>query len=153
MENKFIVAKEGKVGKMRIFSEIDNGGFTLDRFLQEFDSLQSDDSIDEIEIQINSLGGSTWRGFPIALLPQLNSPLYLNADGTLRIETVGLFTSKCEQGLDSMRRDGELSNYLITIDANQDVLSDDTLTIGVALLPVGISRFIKITLGYAVSIA
>ncbi|MEJ1242117.1 Clp protease ClpP [Chryseolinea sp. T2] len=64
-ENKFIVAKDGKVGKMRLFNEIDTEGFTLDRFLAEFDTLQNDDSVDEIEILINSLGGSTWKGFPI----------------------------------------------------------------------------------------
>jgi ATP-dependent protease ClpP protease subunit len=64
-ENKFIVAKENKIGKMRLFSEIDSEGYTLDRFLIEFESLQQDDSIDEIEIMINSLGGSVFKGFPI----------------------------------------------------------------------------------------
>lgn len=88
-----------------------------------------------------------------SLLPELNSPLYLDADGRLRIETVGKFTSKCEQALDGMRRNGELSNYKITIDPNQDVLSDDTLKIDVKLQPVGVARFINITLGFAVSIA
>jgi hypothetical protein len=88
-----------------------------------------------------------------SLLLELNSPLYLDADGKLRIETVGKFTSKCEQALDGMRRNGELSNYKITINPNQDVLSDDTLRIDVKLQPVGVARFINITLGFAVSIA
>jgi ATP-dependent protease ClpP protease subunit len=65
IENKFIVAKENRVGKMRLFSEIDSEGYTLERFLVEFDSLQNDESIDEIEILINSLGGSVFKGFPI----------------------------------------------------------------------------------------
>lgn len=64
-ENRFIVAKENKVGRMRLFNEIDSEGYTLDRFLIEFESLQKDDSIDEIEILINSLGGSVFKGFPI----------------------------------------------------------------------------------------
>src|SRR5688500_10577228 len=65
MENKFIVAKENRVGEMRLFSELDSQGNTLERFLYEFESLKKDDSIDEIEILINSLGGSVFRGFPI----------------------------------------------------------------------------------------
>lgn len=64
-ENKFIVAKENRVGKMRLFSEIDSEGYTLERFLAEFESLQQDDSVNEIEILINSLGGSVFKGFPI----------------------------------------------------------------------------------------
>jgi len=88
-----------------------------------------------------------------ALLPELNSPLYLDADGKLRIETVGKFTSKCEQALDGMRRNGELSNYKITINPSQDVLSDDVLHVDVKLQPVGVARFISITLGFAVSVA
>lgn len=65
IENKFIVAKENSIGKMRLFSEIDSEGYTLDKFLAEFDSLQSDDSIKKIEIEINSLGGSVFKGWPI----------------------------------------------------------------------------------------
>lgn len=65
IENKFIVAKEGGIGKMRIFNEIDSAGYTLDMFLHEFESLQNDDSVTEIEILINSLGGSVFKGFPI----------------------------------------------------------------------------------------
>lgn len=63
--DKFIIAKEGRVGRMRLFSLIDSEGFTLEKFLSEFQALEGDDSIDEIEILINSGGGSVWQGFPI----------------------------------------------------------------------------------------
>lgn len=65
MENKFIVDKQGKTGRMKLFNEIDSEGYTSERFLTEFESLQADDSIDEIEILINSLGGAVYKGFPI----------------------------------------------------------------------------------------
>ncbi|HTF18151.1 MAG TPA: Clp protease ClpP [Chryseolinea sp.] len=65
MENKFIVAKENRIGKMRLFNEIDSEGYTSERFLIEFEALESDDSIDEIEILINSLGGSVYKGLPL----------------------------------------------------------------------------------------
>lgn len=65
MENKFIIAKTGGVGRMKLFNEIDNSGYSLDRFLLEFEALQQDESIDEIEVLINSLGGSVYKGMPI----------------------------------------------------------------------------------------
>lgn len=64
-ENKFIVAKNNRVGKMRLFGEIDSEGVMLERFLLEFESLENDDSIDEIEVLINSIGGNVFMGFPI----------------------------------------------------------------------------------------
>ncbi|MEJ1242115.1 DUF2586 family protein [Chryseolinea sp. T2] len=88
-----------------------------------------------------------------SLLPQLNSPLYLEESGSLRLETIGKFTSLAEQGLQGMLRAGELSNYSVYIDPAQDVLASDTLVIDVKLQPVGVSRYINITLGFAVSLA
>jgi len=64
-ESKFIVAKADGIGRMRLFNEIDSEGYTLETFLAEFESLQQDESVKEIEILINSLGGSVFKGFPI----------------------------------------------------------------------------------------
>lgn len=108
---------------------------------------------DFYSIERNRVVNKSRKLLRTSLLPELNSPLYLDESGKLRIETVGKFTSKCEQALDGMRRNGELSNYRITIDPSQDVLADDTLKIDVKLQPVGVARFIDITLGFAVSVA
>jgi len=116
-------------------------------------SVATSEASDFYSIERNRVVNKSRKLLRTSLLPELNSPLYLDADGKLRIETVGKFTSKCEQALDGMRRNGELSNYKITINPNQDVLSDDTLKIDVKLQPVGVARFINITLGFAVSIA
>lgn len=111
------------------------------------------ESSDFYSIERNRVVNKSRKLLRTSLLPELNSPLYLDEDGKLRIETVGKFISKCEQALDGMKRNGELSNYRITIDPNQDVLSDDTLRIDVKLQPVGVARFINITLGFAVSVS
>ena len=111
------------------------------------------DTSDYFSIERNRTINKARRLLRTALLPELNSPLYLDDSGKLRIETIAKFTSLCEQALDGMRRAGELSNYRIDIDPNQDVLSDDTLTIAVRLLPVGVARYINITLGYTLSLS
>lgn len=124
-----------------------NGSFFNSSFVA------TSEASDFYSIERNRVINKSRKLLRTALLPELNSPLYLNEDGTLRIETVGKFSSKCEQALDGMKRNGELSNYKITINPNQDVLSDDTLRIDVKLQPVGVARFVAITLGFAVSIA
>lgn len=111
------------------------------------------ESSDFYSIERNRVINKSRKLLRTSLLPELNSPLYLDESGKLRIETVGKFESKCSQALDGMKRNGEVSNYRITIDPNQNVLSDDTLRIGVKIQPVGVARFIDITLGFAVSIA
>lgn len=111
------------------------------------------DSSDFYSIERNRVINKARKLLRTALLPELNSPLYLNSDGTLAIETVGKFSSKCEQALDGMRRNSEVSNYRITIDPLQDVLSNDTLKIGVKIQPVGVARFIDITLSFAANVA
>lgn len=111
------------------------------------------DATDFYSIERNRVINKSRKLLRVSLLPELNSPLYLDESGNLRVETVGKFTSKCEQALDGMRRDGELSNYKVTINPNQNVLSDDTLRIDVKLQPVGVARFIDITLGFAVSVS
>lgn len=108
---------------------------------------------DFFSIERNRVVNKARRLLRTAMLPELNSPLYLNEDGILRTETIGKFKSLCEQSLDAMKRNGELSNYKITIDPAQHVLEDDEVEILVKLQPVGVSRYITISLGYTVSVA
>ena len=64
-----------------------------------------------------------------ALLPQLNSPLTLNADGTLTDVTVAFFTGLINVNLTQMVRDGELSAFGVEIDPAQDVLTTSTIVV------------------------
>ena len=92
------------------------------------------------------------RGIRTNLLPQLNSPLTLNSDGTLTDVTVAYFEGLCAIGLDQMIRDEELSAYDVTIDPSQDVLTTSILTIAVVLIKNGVARNIVVNIGFGTSI-
>lgn len=93
------------------------------------------------------------RGIYASLLPDLNSPLVVNADGTLTDNTVAILTSDTRPNVDQMVRDAEISAYSITIDPDQDVLTTSQLVVAVEVVPVGVARNIKVNIGFAVSIA
>lgn len=92
------------------------------------------------------------RGLRSFLLPQLASPLVVNADGTLTDDVVAYYETLCARALDVMQRDSEISAYSAVIDPTQDVLSTSTLEITVKIVPVGVARQIEVNVGFAVSI-
>lgn len=111
-------------------------------------SAATQESSDFYSIERNRVINKVRKLLRTSLLPELNGPLYLQDDGTLRIETIGKFTSLCEQGLQGMLRATELSGYSIYIDPSQDVLATDELKINVSLQPVGVAKFIIVELQF-----
>jgi hypothetical protein len=87
-----------------------------------------------------------------ALLPQLNSPLTLNADGTLTNVTIAAFTGLLTTAINDMVRNGELSAFLVTIDPNQDVLTTSTIVVRLQLLINGVARNIIVNIGFTTSL-
>lgn len=87
-----------------------------------------------------------------SLLPDLSSPLTLNSDGTLTDVSVAYFISKAGLNLDQMVRDGEISAFEVDIDTTQNVLSTNTLTISIKILPIGVADFITVNIGFTTSI-
>jgi hypothetical protein len=92
------------------------------------------------------------RGVYASLLPNLNSPLVLNADGTLQDTTVAYFTSQAGVNLDEMVRQTELSAFQVLIDPRQNVLSTSTLVVSIKLVPIGVARNIIVNIGFALAI-
>ena len=92
------------------------------------------------------------RNTRVTLLPDLNSPLTVNSDGTLSEPTIKYFQSKVENVLQAMVNDSELSAYSVTINPEQDVLTTSELTITLALVPIGVSRYITINIGFTASV-
>lgn len=88
-----------------------------------------------------------------AYLPDLNSPLVVNGDGTLKDTTVAYFEATGEGSLDQMERDEEISAKSVTIDPTQNVLSSSQLIVSVKLVPVGVARNIVVNIGYTLSIS
>lgn len=86
------------------------------------------------------------------LLPELSSPVYLNADGTLREDTVAYITSLAERPLDTMEQNGEVSASEVTIDPTQDILATSKLTVGIKIVPVGVARQIEVKIAFALKV-
>lgn len=92
------------------------------------------------------------RNLRVALLPYLNGPIEVNSDGTLTQDVISQFKAICETTLDQMKANGELSQRQINIDGSQNVLSTNTLTIGVKIIPVGSAEEIAVNIGFTTSI-
>jgi hypothetical protein len=88
------------------------------------------------------------RGIRTAMLPYLNSPIEVNTDGTLTQDVIEQFKAVCERFLDQMRSAGEISQRQVSIDSSQDVLSTNTLTISVKIIPIGSAETISINIGF-----
>lgn len=84
----------------------------------------------------------------LALLPYLNSPIEINADGTLTQDVIQQFKAVCERGLDQMRSAGEISQRQVLVDPSQDILSTNTLTITIKIIPVGSAETIAVNIGF-----
>lgn len=83
-----------------------------------------------------------------ALMPNLNSPLDLNSDGTLTDVTIASWKGLSNFVLENMFRNGELSAYSTEISAVQNVLSTSTINIVINIIPRGVARNIVVTIGF-----
>lgn len=92
------------------------------------------------------------RGIYANLAPALNSPIVLNADGTISDEAIAYFTGLAEAPLIQMIRDAELSGQAVAINSTQNILSTGILVISVNLVQVATGRNIQVNIGYAVSV-
>jgi hypothetical protein len=92
------------------------------------------------------------RGIYVAVLPALNSPITLNADGTLSDEAVAYFEGLAEGPLFEMVRNGEMSGFNVTVNTQQNVLSTGILVINVTLVQIATGRNIVINIGYNVTV-
>lgn len=83
-----------------------------------------------------------------ALLPALNGPLPVNADGTLAAQAVGELQGKALAGLTAgLLQTAQASALAVYIDPTQNVLSTSQLNVQVRLVPVGVGRQIVVSLG------
>lgn len=82
-----------------------------------------------------------------ALAPQINGQLFLKSNGNLRDDTVGYFTDLVQAQLDTMIANNELSAAKCTIDPTQNVLTSNTLTVAIQVIPVGIAEQIVVNIG------
>jgi len=92
------------------------------------------------------------RGMYTYLLPEINSPVMVSADGKLTPDYVKYLESVAGRALTEMERNAELSAWKVMIDPDQNVLSTSKLMVSVVLVPVGVSRVIEVTIGFGLSV-
>lgn len=87
-----------------------------------------------------------------ALLPYVNSPLMVNpATGYLAASKITAFKTLIGDILNKMKSDQEISGYAVNIDANQNVLVNDTLKISYVIVPVGVAVKIYVEEGLSLT--
>ena len=90
------------------------------------------------------------RNVRTVLLPKLNSPVKLNADGTLTLETITDWTNKADNALEQMKIDDEISAFKVEINPVQNIGSTSKLVINITLVINGVARNIEVEIGYGI---
>ena len=103
----------------------------------------------------------TIRAVYLAVLPLVNSPLYVATDtGKLSESTIEVFKTAAFGALDSLAQDGNISTKKngdldknsVLVDPEQDVLATSEIQITVQIVPVGVARTITINIGFTTQI-
>lgn len=110
-------------------------------------------SSDYAYIENNRTIDKATRVLYLAYLPYLNSPISLNADGTLTDNQVASLESVGQVALDAMLRAEEVSATQVTIDPSQNILATSELVISVILVIKGVARYIIIPIGFKPNIS
>lgn len=92
------------------------------------------------------------RGVEAILMPQLQAGIALQSSGKMRDDVVGYFKDLCENPLKDMQNAGEISNFLVLIDPNQNIQSTSRLTVTVKVQPTPIAEFITLNIGLTAAI-
>jgi len=85
-------------------------------------------------------------------LPRLNGPIVVKSDGTLSEDFINDLKTLMKRPLDQMESDGDLSASAVIINPAQNVGTTSTFTATLELLPIGVSKFINLNIGFTVKI-
>lgn len=93
------------------------------------------------------------RGIRTYLTPELGGNVYIDPNtGKLQSYTVSHLETTANIPLEEMEKRGELSGYKAEIDAEQDVLSTNTIEVAIKNVPVGVVRKFKVKIGFVKSL-
>jgi Protein of unknown function (DUF2586) len=103
-------------------------------------------------IELNRAIQKAKREIRKQLLPDLNSPLTVDGDtGKLAAGSIKYFENKTARPLNVMQAAGEISDFGVYINPNQDVLATSTLQIQVKIVPRGVARNIVVNIGFSIT--
>lgn len=104
-------------------------------------------------IRHNRTIGKALRGIRAKLLPRLKSEIYVDSQGRLDADQIEYLKGLASNDLNQMKRDGEISDFGVAINPEQNIVQTNELAIEMRLLAVGSADFIKVRLGFAASLA
>jgi hypothetical protein len=103
-------------------------------------------------IELNRVLDKAIRATRRALTPKLNASVALNTDGTIQAIYIKQFESLVKLELGQMKANDELSQFDVTINPAQNILSTNTLEVSVAIVPFGTSKNILVNIGFQTSL-
>lgn len=92
------------------------------------------------------------RNVRTSVLPLVNSPVLMNADGTISEVNCKNFEVTAGLPLETMKELGEISNFKTFCDPDQDVLGTSQVDIVIAIQPTATARYIQVSIGFKTSI-
>lgn len=99
-------------------------------------------------IENNRTISKALRGINKVLVPKISSPMYIDPDtGLLDVTSVSALEALCDEVLDQMKRNGNISGFKVSINPNQQVLSTSKLEVVLKIVPVGTLREIEVKIG------
>ena len=119
-----------------------NDSFTATAATSDFAYIENNRTIDKAIRELNRV-----------LVPKVSGPAYIDPDtGNLQTATVSAINALCEEPLDAMKRNGELSGYKVYINPRQRILQTSKLEIVLKIVPVGTMREIEVSIGFALNV-
>lgn len=119
-----------------------NDSHTMDSPISDYAAIESVRTMDKAV-----------RGIRTYLTPELGGNVYIDPDtGKLQSYTVSHLETTANIPLEEMEKAGELSGYKAEIDAEQDVLSTNTIEVTIKNVPVGVVRKFKVKIGFVKSL-
>jgi hypothetical protein len=112
------------------------------------DNTATSPTSDYSKIRLNRTIDKAVRLVKSAMLPFLNGKVLVNANGTLRTDLMDSYKAACENPLNQMLGNVEISDYQVSIDPNQNVITTSTINIVIRIIPVGAAKFINVTIGF-----
>ncbi|MDR3046126.1 MAG: DUF2586 domain-containing protein [Bacteroidales bacterium] len=115
-----------------------NDSFTLDVATSDYAFIENVRTMDKAT-----------RGIRTYLLPELNSPIYVDpVTGKMRADVVASIENIAGKALEDMEKAGELSGWIVEIDPDQNVLATSTVEIQIKQVPVGVMRKVNVKISY-----
>lgn len=93
------------------------------------------------------------RGIRGSVATLLKGNIYVDGDtGKLSEDTIATYKNAASAPLEQMKVDGEISDYEVIIDPDQNVLSTSKVTITPKIVPAGVAREIEVNISYEVKL-